>query len=139
MGGPFSRRSLELQVQRQLEETRASNRVLDHSEASRRRVLRRRRVVREKLDVVVGRVEVRLIENVERVEGEAQAEKLGPKECRLLSRCLHIPATLMQHEIRNAAFVVAEELDFRVHDSWEKLGIRLGKDRHLPLARHLGH
>src|SRR6266478_2856514 len=38
----------------------------------------------------------------------------------LFLECLSLPPTLMQHQVRDLALLVLEELNFCVHDFWEK-------------------
>src|ERR1700691_4154102 len=70
----------ETQVQRDLQKSRAADRVLDDPQAASERINRRRLKDVEEGDVVVGRVEIRVIEHVERVEVQAQLETLAELE-----------------------------------------------------------
>lgn len=58
---------LERQVQAQLQEPRAPDCMLDHSQAALRRNRRWPGKVREEIHIVVGRIERGMIEDVERV------------------------------------------------------------------------
>src|SRR5450432_876566 len=66
--------ALERQMHRQLQEARTAQRVLDNSQAAHRRKRGRARKVGEECNVVVGRVEIRMVEEVKRVGIEAQLE-----------------------------------------------------------------
>ena len=64
-------------MQRQLQEARAADGVLDDAQAAFRREGRRPCVVGEEHNVVVGRIEIRMIEEVVCVEVEAQPVTLA--------------------------------------------------------------
>src|SRR5579863_2541691 len=76
---PFLKGS-EGQVQIQLQKPWAADGVLDNSQLSRRRDGRRGSEIRVEADVVVGRVEIRMVEEIEGIRAEAQVEALGEAE-----------------------------------------------------------
>jgi hypothetical protein len=55
----------------------------------------------------------------------------------LLPKCFGVAPTLVQHQVRDLALFVPEELDFCVDNSWKKHRLRLSKNRHLGLSRYL--
>jgi len=75
---------LEPKVRGKLEEARASNRVLDDAQTARRRYRRRWIEIRIERDVVIRRIEVRMIEEVVPFRADAQAVTLG--QLKLLAR-----------------------------------------------------
>ena len=63
-------------MQAQLQEPRASNSVLNYPQAAYWRDRRRTLVIGEEIDVVVGRVEIGMVEHIEGIGFKAQAEAL---------------------------------------------------------------
>src|ERR1039457_7218056 len=72
--------TLERQVQRRLQEARTADRMLNLAQAAIRRNLGWPRVIGEEHDIVVGRVKIGVIEEIERVEVEAQTVALAKLE-----------------------------------------------------------
>src|ERR1017187_10190038 len=67
---------LERQMHRQLQEARTPQGVLDDAQAPLRREGSRTREIGEERNVIVGSVEIRVVEKIKRIEVEAQAETI---------------------------------------------------------------
>src|ERR1700676_2113276 len=55
----------------------------------------------------------------------------------LLPECFGVAPTLVQHQVRDLALLVLEELNFCVDNFWKKHRLRLSKNRDLGLSRYL--
>src|SRR5580693_6817606 len=95
-------------MQAQLQESRAADGVLNQSQAALGRVGRRTSKIGEERDVVVRRVEIGMIEHVERVSPEIQPEALLEGE--LLGQA-HVKANLERTSEQVATRTTVERLE----------------------------